>query len=143
MKSAHSLPFALALCFVGTSAWSAQDDQHQAHHPARSASAPVSKTMPGKSSAETARMDTQMKTMGEMHDRMMAAKTPEERSALMPEHMKAMQGGMTMMAGMAPGAMPGMKGDMVAHHQMMEKRMEMMQAMMQMMMDRLPAAPVN
>ena len=143
MKLAHSLPLALALGLVGAPAWSAQDDQHQAHHPAGSASAPVSKTMPGKSGAETARMDAQMKTMGAMHDRMMAAKTPEERNALMPEHMKAMQGGMAMMAGMSPGAMPGMKGDMAAHHQAMEKRMEMMQAMMQMMMDRLPAAPAN
>ena len=143
MKLAHSLPFALALGIVGAPSWSAQDDQHQAHHPAGSASAPASKTMPGKSGAETARMDAQMKTMGAMHDQMMAAKTPEERNALMPEHMKAMQGGMAMMAGMAPGATPGMKGDMAAHHQAMEKRMEMMQATMQMMMDRLPATPAN
>lgn len=142
MTLTRSLPIVLAFGIVGVPAWSAQDDQHQAHHPAGSASAPASKTMPGKSGAETARMDTQMKTMGAMHDRMMAAKTPEERNALMPEHMKAMQGGMAMMAGMAPGAMPGMNGD-VAAHQTMEKRMEMMQAMMQMMMDRLPAAPVN
>ena len=143
MKLAHSLPLALALCLVGAAAWSAPDDQHQAHHPADAASTPAPKPMRGKSGADMAPMDAQMKTMGAMHDKMMAAKTPEERNALMPEHMKAMQGGMAMMAGMAPGAMPGMKGDMAAHHQAMEKRMEMMQAMMQMMMDRLPAAPAN
>ena len=87
---------------------------------------------------------TQMSGM--MHDManmMMAAKTPEERNALMAEHMKTMQEGMTMMNGMSPGGMGGMKGDMPARHQMMEKRMEMMQSMMQMMMDRLPAAPTK
>jgi len=88
--------------------------------------------------------------MHEMHDKMMAAKTPKERNALMAEHMKTMQEGMTMMDGMSSGGMGGvkcdmqgnmkgsMKGDMAAHHHMMEKRMEMMQSMMQMMMDRLP-----
>ena len=110
MTLTRSLPIVLAFGIVGVPAWSAQDDQHQAHHPAGSASAPASKTMPGKSGAETARMDTQMKTMGAMHDRMMAAKTPEERNALMPEHMKAMQGGMAMMAGMAPTAFTLGKG---------------------------------
>ena len=99
--------------------------------------------MPGKSGPDMARMDAQMKAMQEMHDKMMAAKTPEERNALMAEHMKTMQDGMTMMNGMSPGGMGGMKGDMAAHHQTMEKRMEMMQATMQMMMDRLPAAPAN
>ena len=92
------------------------------------------------------KMDAQMKTMQGMHDKMMAAKTPEERSKLMAEHMKTMQDGMAMMDGM-PGAgmkgMPGMTGDMGAHHQMMEKRMEMMQTMMKMMMDRMPAAPAK
>ena len=54
-------------------------------------------------------MDTHMKVMQEMHDKMMAAKTPEERNALMAEHMKAMQEGMGMMKGMgAVGANGGM-----------------------------------
>ena len=93
-----------------------------------------------------AKMDAQMKTMREMHEKMMNAKTPEERSKLMAEHMKAMQGGMEMMGGMSGAGMgdmkgmKGMTGEMGAHHQMMAKRMEMMQSMMQMMMDRMPAA---
>ncbi len=97
-----------------------------------------------------AKMDAQMKTMRDMHQKMMSAKTPEERSKLMAEHMKSMQGGMEMMGGM-PGAgmgdmkgmqgMQGMTGDMAAHHKMMAKRMEMMQTMMQMMMERMPAGP--
>ncbi len=93
-----------------------------------------------------ARMDAQMKTMQGMHEKMMNAKTPEERSKLMAGHMKSMQDGMAMMDDMSSagmGDMKGMKsmsGDMGAHHQMMEKRMAMMQTMMKMMMDRLPAA---
>jgi len=94
-----------------------------------------------------ARMDAQMKTMGDMHEKMMSAKTHEERSKLMAEHMKTMQDSMKMMesdAGMGDmKGMSGMTGDMGAHHQMMEKRMAMMQMMMKMMMDRMPAAPAR
>ncbi|NDP38064.1 MAG: hypothetical protein GZ093_04850 [Rhodoferax sp.] len=96
-----------------------------------------------------AKMDAQMKTMQAMHDKMVSAKTPQERSKLMAEHMKAMQDGMAMMGDMSSAGMgdmkampnmPGMTGDMGAHHKMMAKRMEMMQMMMQMMMDRESAA---
>ena len=96
-----------------------------------------------------ASMDAQMKNMREMHDKMMAAKTPEECNKLMAEHMKSMQDGMKMMDGMSsPGmgdmkGMQGMSGDMGARHQMMEKRMQMMQTMMKMMMDRMPDAPAR
>ena len=95
------------------------------------------------------KMDAQMKTMQAMHDKMMAAKTPEERGKLMAEHMKSMQDGMAMMEGMSGAGMGGMKGmqgmggDMAARHQTMEKRMEMMQTMMKMMMDRMNAAPMK
>ena len=143
MTPVRALSFVLALAAVGTTAWAAQDDKHPAHHPGGAVSAPTPKATSGKSNSDMARMDTQVKVMREMHDKMMAAKTPEERNALMSEHMRAMQGGMTMMNGMSPNAAGGTKGDMAAHHQMMEKRMEMMQSMMQMMMDRLPAAPAN
>lgn len=92
-----------------------------------------------------ARMDEQMKTMLTMHDRMMKAKTPEERSKMMAEHMKAMQGGMEMMKGMGGdmGGMQGMHataGDMATHHKMMAKHMEMMQAMMGMMHEHMMAS---
>jgi hypothetical protein len=88
--------------------------------------------------------------MQAMHEKMMSAKTPEERQALMAEHMKMMQDGMGMMKQM--GAMSGMggmeggkgmNGNMADRQQMMEKRMEMMESMMQMMMDRMPAATVK
>ena len=115
--------------------------------------APAAGGMPGMASPPAAMtdrmamMDTHMKAMREMHDKMARARTPEERNALMAEHMKLMQDGMAMMGGMGPGGMRGMggmgamSGDGAGHQQMMEKRMEMMQSMMQMMMDRMPAGP--
>ena len=101
-------------------------------------------------------MEPRMKAMQEMHQKMMNAKTPEERNALMADHMKAMQGGMSMMKGMGAmdgkgsmegmGAMAdakGMPADMAKHHKMMEQRMAMMQMMMEMMMDRMPPASMK
>jgi len=42
-----------------------------------------------------AAMDGQMKTMRDMHTKMMNAKTPEERQALIREHMKAIRAAWT------------------------------------------------
>lgn len=53
--------------------------------------------------AGMAKMDEHMKSMQAMHEKMMAAKTPEERQALMDEHMKLMQDGMGMMQQMGAG----------------------------------------
>src|SRR5665811_415580 len=95
---------------------------------------------------QMARMDAQMKAMQGMHEKMMNAKTPQERSQLMAEHMKTMQDGMAMMDGMSGagmGDMKGMTGERGAHYQMMAKRMQMMQSMMKMMMDRMPPAPAK
>jgi hypothetical protein len=93
-----------------------------------------------------------MKSMQEMHDKMMAAKTPEERSALMKDHMKTMQDGMAMMGqmrgGMMGGGAMGMGGGgkgagngMPMDAEMMKRRMDMMEMMMQMMMDRQGVTP--
>ena len=150
MKLVRNLFLALALFAVGAPSWAAQHDQHKAHHPASSASAAASTSMPGKTTPEMARMANHMKAMQEMHDRMMAAKTSEERNALMGEHMKTMQEGMGIMKGMGDlGGMGGMAGpksppaNMTERQTMMEQRMEMMQATLQMMMNRLPAAPAK
>jgi hypothetical protein len=92
-------------------------------------------------------MDEQMKKMQALHDKMVSAKTPEERQKLMEEQRKSMQEGMGMMHQMMQGGgmMGGMGGGMMgqkgapadpnAQMQMMGKRMDMMQMMMQMMMD--------
>ena len=98
-----------------------------------------------------AAMEPRMKAMQDMHQKMMGAKTPEERQALMAEHMKAMQGGMAMMKEMH-GSMEGMQGmagmgdgkgmpaDMTKRHQMKPDHMATMQMMMDMMADRVPPA---
>jgi hypothetical protein len=133
MKFIRPLVIASTLALLGSAGW-AED----AHHPEAAASAVKApkaaavKAAPAKPVAKDSmkKMDQQMMDMRAMHDKMMNAKTPEERSALMADHMKAMQGGMAMMG--------GMPADMATHHQTMEKRMEMMETMMQMMMDRLP-----
>ena len=153
MNTISSFSLALVIAATGAQAWAANDEKHDAHHPAGAASAPATKTMPGKPNPAMARMDTQMKDMGERHDKMMTAKTPEERNALMAEHMKTMQDGMVMMKGMSSGGMAGMHGGMAMKkggastmtmsHEMMEKRMDMMQSMMQMMMDHHVALPAK
>ena len=89
-------------------------------------------------------MAEQTKAMQEMHAKMMAAKTPEDRNALMADHMKTMQEGMGMMQGM--GGMAGPKSpptDMTQRQTMMEQRMDMMQTMIEMMADRLPQTPAK
>lgn len=129
----------------------AQHKQHQANVFAteQASAAPATSAASPASAGNMAAMDSKMKAMDEMHQKMMAAKTPEEKKALMAEHMKTMQEGMKMMsmtggAGMADmqGKKP-MPGNMGQHHQMMEKRMAMMETMMQMMMDRMPAPATN
>ncbi|MEX3633526.1 hypothetical protein [Paraburkholderia sp. BR14320] len=109
----------------------ASDVEHQAHHPA--ATKPVSK-----SSRKLHDIDQQMKQMQAMHEKMMEAKTSEQRTALMDEQMKSMQSGMQMMDMMKEDSedMPMMSGKT---HEMMMKRMDMMQMMMQAMMDRQSA----
>ena len=107
---------------------------HASHHPGT----PSTASMPG--------MQDRMKAMHEMHDKMMNAKTPAEREALMAEHMKSMQGGMDMMKRMGcmtpMGAGAGMSGgDMAQKQQAMEGCTQMMQMMMEMMGQRMPNAP--
>jgi hypothetical protein len=107
---------------------------HAAHHPPDAVGA----------SSAPAGYDQQMKMMHEMHEKMAAAKTREERAALMKEHMKTMQDGMAMM-GQMHGGMGAGKGSMPMDAEMMKRRMDMMEMMMQMMTDRQamtpPAAP--
>jgi hypothetical protein len=97
--------------------------EHAAHHAA------------GGGSAAPAGYDLQMKSMQEMHQKMAAAKTPEERAALMKEHMQSMRKGMGMM-GQMDGGMKGMDHGpatvlmdatpMARHKEMMETTMQMM-----------------
>ena len=138
-----------------TSSWAAADKQHDVHHPAQATAIQVAQAQPAATSMGMRAVATapgyadQMKAMQQMHDKMMAAKTPEERTALMAEQMKLMQGSMNMMGGMGgmggmgAGAAAGKPADMAARQGMMEQRMDMMQSMMQMMMDRMPPVPAT
>ena len=79
---------------IAAAATPAGGDEHAAHHPRAVAA-----------KEEAAKADQQMSLMRDMHAKMLAAETLEERAALMDDHMKAMQSGMAMM-----GSMNG-KGD--------------------------------
>ena len=149
------LSVALAAAAMGAAA------QPAAEQAPRTPNAPAAGQPPASQSGTAARrgdadrmaaMDRQMKIMREMHEKMARAKTPEERNALMAEHMKTIQEGMAtmnMMGGPGMGPMGGMQGgkpmpgNMNERQQMMEKRMEMMQSMMRMMMERLPPTPAK
>lgn len=143
---------AVAATSIATASWAAGEAQHDSHHPATTAAtvttqvaqAPPATPGMGMGMGGMAAMPghaDQMTAMQAMHNKMMAAKTPEERNALMSEHMKLMQSGMGMMGRMGLGAMAGKPDNMAARQGLMEQRMDMMQSMMQMMMDRTAPAP--
>ena len=135
MKLLYAVAFATALTAAPIS-FAADTTEHEGHHP----DAPAAKSAQNKpvtsnvANGQVMQMDTQMKTMHEMHEKMMTAKTPEARNALMAEHMRTMQDAMSTMNGMMAG-----KADnpLATSPQMMQKKMDMMQTMMQMMMDRM------
>lgn len=145
-----ALTTAALLVAAGLAAAQTKEPDHQAHHPGSTASAPAVRQPAIAATAgpvKPADMSARMTAMHDMHQKMMAAKTPEERQALMGEHMKAMQGGMGMMKEMSGkgggAAKKGMPADPKARVEAMEQRMDMMQMMMEMMMDRMSAAPAH
>ena len=153
MRFIRPIALVSVFAFAGSAAWAAEPDEHQAHHPA-TASAPAKAAPAAPGTAMTAApmpgMDARMKAMQAMHEKMMVAKTPEERQALMAEHTKAMQDGMAMMGSMGGAAgKDGMQCNMPAgagtcpQMQTLEKRMEIMETMMQIMMARMPPAPAR
>ena len=145
-QTLSALALAVALAVASTSSLAANHEpDHSAHHPQAPAAVAPAPDMDAK--AQPQAMQKQMQAMKAMHEKMMNAKTPEERSALMAEHMQTMRDGMGMMQKMGPssgmGGMGALKGgkamacDMHESHRMMGMRMEMMESMMQMMMDRM------
>lgn len=161
MTTPRHTVLAIAMAAASFGAFSQTDAEHTQHHAPEAAkkalTAPAAKS-PSMPRETMGAMDGKIKAMREMHEKMMAAKTPEERKALMADHVKAMQDGMSMMEKMdSTGGMSGMgdmkgttgkgadamKGgmpmDMMGAHEAMQKRMEMMTTMMRMMMDRLPS----
>ena len=135
MNTIRNLVLALVL---SAPALALQAEQHQSHHPQAAAPAPANtpeSTDPAKHAdhalaSEAPAVDAQIAAMHAMHEKMMAAKDPAERKAMMAEHDRMMRDGMK--------SMEAMSQDHGAGGCDMAKRMEMMQAMMQLMMDRLP-----
>jgi hypothetical protein len=148
MRSMFILAAAVAL---STAAVAQPDKDHASHHPAgapapeapaRAVKATPKPTAKG-GAPSSAQMDAMMKSMQEMHAKMMVARTPEERQVLMADHMKTMQDGMAMMNQMREGmGAMGSGGGTAASPEIMGKRMDMMEMMMQMMMDREAAGSV-
>lgn len=107
--------------------------EHSAHHPAEAASA---------SQPDAATLEQHTQAMQDLHEKMMAAKTAQERAAVKQEGMASMQNGMAMMGQMRKGMGAGMGSHMggtstgtsmdCAH---MDSHLRMIDAMMQLMMD--------
>ena len=156
----------LAATTLALSAGAAPGDRQDTQYFAQAAAIQVAQATPGgpgmgmgtRSGMPAPAYGEQMKAMQAMHEKMLAAKTPEERNALMASQMALMQKGMNMMGGAGGmGAMggsghmggatatgqPAKPSDMAARQGMMEQHMEMMQSMMQMMMDRMPPVPAT
>lgn len=160
MRQVRLAAVALATAFAATGAFAQTSaptaDEHTAHHPDSAASAPAIPAAPPAAPDSTAAVQAHMKAMRDLHDRMLQARTPKQREALMAEHRQLMQEGMALMGAMRPGGMggmgagPGMGGmgamapagaasaapmELAARQRMLEQRMDMMQSMMQMMSD--------
>ncbi|WP_339079327.1 hypothetical protein [Pseudomonas sp. TMP9] len=103
---------------------------------------------------DAANIEQQTKAMQDMHAKMMTAKTPEARAALMQEGMATMHNGMAMMGHLRQGMGTAMgMGSHMGGNQMggqgksngmpmdctnLNSHMHMMDAMMQLMMDLQP-----
>jgi hypothetical protein len=169
MKNVRLSLLAVACIATSSLAFAAPADEHAAHHP-DAASTPVAGGAVAKAKANKPKavaaspVDQQMQAMHAMHEKMMNAKSMDERRAMLDEQMKSMESGMAMMDQMGMGgqsaaaaasgasASSGMSmgggmamgsAGMPAQHASMMKRMEMMQMMMRMMMDRLSIEPAK
>lgn len=82
---------ALSLGLIGAAHAQAEGGDHATHHPAPAAadeSTSKPQMAPGAGMMKT--MEAHMQAMNGMHQKMAAARTPEERQALMADHMKSM-----------------------------------------------------
>ena len=82
-------PLAAVLVMLAlTGCATGQDAQHRQHHPQATTPQAPGTMSSGSSGEQMGMMD--MKSMCDMHQKMMSAKTPEERRAMMDERMKNM-----------------------------------------------------
>ena len=111
-------PVLLTVVLAGCA--TAQSQDHKAHHP--DTPAPADAKRSGMSPGAMSMMGSDMAAMCDMHVKIMSGNTPEERRALMAEHMKTMS--------------PEM---MKRHMVMMQGQMQMMQKEMGMMREHMDA----
>ena len=107
----------LAFSLAGCAAPPAQKQAHEQHHSRSSAPQAMERES---GHAMMGAMEKDMAEMCDMHTQMMSAKSPQERRAMMQEHMKSMS-----------------PEDMQKHMDMMQKKMTMMQSDMQMMREHM------
>ncbi len=147
MSQSRQILLAIAISTATMGAWAQSDaehKQHQAAAAAQSSAAPAASVTSPDGAQNMAAMDSKMKAMSEMHQKIMGAKTPAEKKALMAEQMKVMQESMKMMGMMGGNGMAGMRRQeqvpvsMSERQDMMSKRLEMMESLMQIMMDQMP-----
>jgi hypothetical protein len=131
-KLLASVPVAILLCGV---ALPGCPQQQSLPSPTPRPDTPFSSAPPA--SEQDAEAGRQLRAMQEIHQRMVNARTEQERRALMGEHSKVMRRAMDTMQGMQGmhGAGTGHGAAMSGHH--LQRQMAMMQMMMQMMMDRI------
>lgn len=169
MNTSRTLAIVLSTGLISLAATAQTAVDHSQHATQPTFGSPVASPDGGAAPADQASggqqlaaMDRQLQHMRDMHTKMSAAKTDQERQALMAEHKKAMHDGLRLMGGAGAASAPsdasrsghaghpgqsgqgghsghggGMGSHMMQRHAMMEKRMEMMQATMQLMMDHM------
>ena len=112
MKNLRLSLIAVACIATSSIGLAAAADEHAAHHsdvasaPATGASTAKVKSAKAKAAPKAVTvspMDQQMQAMQAMHDKMMNAKSMDERRGMLDEQMKAMESGMAMMDQMGMG----------------------------------------
>jgi hypothetical protein len=128
-KLLASVPVAILLCGV---ALPGCPQQQSLPSPTPRPDTPFSSAPPA--SEQDAEAGRQLRAMQEIHQRMVNARTEQERRALMGEHSRVMRRAMAAMQGMQRAEM-GPGASLSGRH--LQQQMAMMQMMMQMMMDRI------
>lgn len=83
----------LAACATQSKSTGGDDAEHKAHHPEKSTSVAPSPSMPARpnESSQMGMMSSMdMKSMCDMHRKMMGSKSPAEREAMMEQRMPSM-----------------------------------------------------
>ncbi len=97
MKSLRSTLVSAAVVTFAFSGCAQTPVDHPAHHPEAGTPGAESAMPMAGSDRPMAQMGEHMQAMHEMQEKMMRARTPDEKRALMAEHMKMMQDCMAMM----------------------------------------------